>query len=346
MAGENRTAADPVALPGEVPALFARLAEEPWRFDFFQALRRIECLRGDLPRWGESRHAGEDPVRFAQEPSLAFAPSTLASFEPGDGERRARLQVRFFGLFGPQGPLPLHLTEYARDRLRNSGDPTFTRFADLFHHRLLSLYYRAWASARPAVQYDRPESDRFAVYVGSLFGMGLASLRRRDSVLDRARLHFAGSFAAPARNAEGLQGILSGFFEMRVRIEPFIGHWIPLPEGSQGRVGASALGVNTFAGNRVWDCQHKFRIVFGPLSLADFSRLLPGGESLERLAALVCAYVGDELIWDLNLVVKREEVPSIKLGEQGRLGWTTWLLSRPVDQDVRDLVLNPVAGAA
>src|SRR6478609_2460492 len=72
-----------------------------------------------------------------------------------------RLYVTFGGMFGPQGPLPLHLTEYARDRIINSADPTFARFLDIFHHRMLSLVYRAWADAQPTVQFDRPESDRF-----------------------------------------------------------------------------------------------------------------------------------------------------------------------------------------
>jgi len=343
MAGEKRAAADPVTW-------LESLREEPWRFDFFQALRRLECLYADRPRWGESLHAQEDPVRLAQEPSLAFAPSTLASFEPEAGGRPSRLTVRFFGLFGPQGPLPLHLTEYARDRLRNAGDPTFCRFADLFHHRLLALLYRAWASGRPAVQHDRPDSDRYASYVGSVFGMGMPSRRRRDPLLDRALLHYAGHMAATTRHAEGLSAILSDFFQMRVEIESFVGHWIDLPDAAQCRLGAppetASLGRTTTAGRRVWDCQHKFRIVFGPVGYADYCRLLPGGESLGRLVALVHSYVGEELIWDTKVVLEKAEVPFLRLGAQGRLGWTTWLLSRPAERDARDLVLDPVARAA
>jgi type VI secretion system protein ImpH len=100
-----------------------------------------------------------------------------------------------------------------------------------------------------------------------------------------------------------------------------------------------ALGLTAVIGERVWDCQHKFRIIMGPLSLVDYERLLPGGDSLERLAAIVRNYIGDELQWDLNLVLKKAEVPPLQLGVQGRLGWTTWLMERHLDKDADDLKL-------
>ena len=103
---------------------------------------------------------------------MAFAPRTVSSLVPGGDGVPPRMEVFFFGLFGPHGPLPLHLTEYARNRLRQAGDPTFARFADIFHHRLLSLFYRAWANAQPTVNLDRPESDRFADYVGGAHRTG------------------------------------------------------------------------------------------------------------------------------------------------------------------------------
>ena len=176
-------------------------------------------------------------MRLAQEPSVVFAPATLAALEPEqDGpaqdHRAARLLVHFFGLFGPDGALPLHLTEYARDRRRNHRDPTFQRFADIFHHRALSLFYRAWANARPTVSLDRPEQDRFALYVGALIGLGMDSLRDRDAMPDLAKLHFAGHLAGQTRHAEGLGSILSSFFRTPVRIEGFIGAWLGLPAGA------------------------------------------------------------------------------------------------------------------
>jgi len=328
-------------------ALSARLAAEPWAFSFYQAMRRLEAAWPDRPRFGHSNHPAQDPVRLAQEASVIFAPATLAGWQAGENDRAARLLVHFFGLFGPDGPLPLHLTEYARDRLRNNRDPTFQRFADIFHHRALSLFYRAWANARPTVSFDRPEEDRFALYAGALIGLGMDSLRNRDAMPDLTKLHFAGHLACQTRHAEGLASILTAFFTMPVRIESFIGAWLTLPASDRTRLGAGAdtsgLGSTALLGGRVWTRQHKFRIVFGPLSLTEYLRLLPGGLSFRRLIPIVRNYAGDTLIWDVNLILRREEVPPIELGRTGRLGWTTWLMPRGKDVDAADLFLDASA---
>ncbi len=341
MAGEDRDQARAVTVLGA-------LQREPYRFDFFHAVRCLENIYREKPRVGQGPKPADDPIRLGQEPSLAFAPSTLASFKPAQDGRPPRLSVFFLGVFGPNGPLPLHLTEYARDRMRHSSDPTFARFLDLFHHRMLSLFYRAWASAQPTVQFDRPETDRFALYVGSLFGVGLPSLRERDDFPDLAKLHHAGHLVCQTRNADGLKAIVEDFFRRRVGIEEFVGQWMELPEGCLSRLGASteesALGRTITVGSRTWECQNKFRIRFGPLSLADYEDLLPGGASLRRLIALVRNYAGDALDWDLRLVLKKEDVPALRLGGDGRLGWTTWLAGRPPAEDPSDLTLNPMAG--
>jgi len=339
MANPDRTSADPVAL-------FEALRRKPYAFHFFQALRRLECLCPDRPRLGKSVRLADDPVRLTQEPSLAFAPATLAAFDPGTEDRPPRLSEYFLGLFGPQGPLPLHLTEYARDRSRNHGDRTFAGFADLFHHRILCLFYRAWADAQPTVSFDRPETDRFNVYVGAPFGLGMPSLWNRDAAPDLAKLHYAGRLVGQTRNPEGLQAILADFFNLPVTIENFVGHWLPLSETSRCRLGTSPttglLGVTAVIGERVWDCQYKFRIVIGPMPLREFQRFLPGSDSLRRLVAWVRNYVGDELLWDVNLILKREEVPPLKLGEETQLGWTTWLTSQPLGRDADDLKLDAI----
>ncbi|MCP4041635.1 MAG: type VI secretion system baseplate subunit TssG [Gammaproteobacteria bacterium] len=330
--------------PDRLLELLTALQEKPYRFGFFQALRRLECAYPDKPRFGESQRPNADPIRLGQEPSVTFAPSTLASLTPGE---KPRLEVLFFGLFGPNGPLPLHLTEYARDRMRNSDDKTFAHFADMFHHRLLSLFYRAWANTQPAVNFDRPEQDRFAIYLGSLFGLGLPALRHRDAMPDQNKLHFAGRLVCQNRNAESLLAILGDFFKMPVSLQEFVGQWIPLPEDCRCRLGASAnsstLGENATIGANVWDRRHKFRIIFGPVDLPDYRRLLPGGESLKRLVALLRNYIGDELNWDMNLILESDKVPPLQLGAQAQLGWTTWLTpSRPFEKDAADLTLSPI----
>jgi type VI secretion system protein ImpH len=277
---------------------------------------------------------------------MAFAPATLSAFDPGDGSRPPRLSEYFLGLFGPHGPLPVHLTEYARDRSRQHGDRTFARFADLFHHRILSLFYRAWADTQPTISFDRPETDRFNVYLGAQFGLGMPSLWNRDAAPDLAKFHYAGRLVCQTRNPEGLEAILADFFKLPMRVDPFVGHWLPLDEAGRCRLGETPatglLGMTAVIGERVWDCQHRFRIVMGPMNLEEFQRFLPGSDSLRRLVAWVRNYVGDELLWDVNLILKKEEVPPLQLGEGTRLGWTTWLSSQPLARDADDLKLDAV----
>ena len=335
------------ALPPRPGDITVQLAAAPHAFDFNRAMRELEAFYRDRPRFGHSVRPAQDAVRLGQEASVDFAPAMLAAWQPGAEGRADRLLVHCFGLFGPDGPLPLHLTEYARDRLRNERDPTFARFADLFHHRALSLMYRAWANVRPAISYDRPDSDRFAAYVGALAGLGTAALQNRDAMPDLVKLHFAGLLANQTRHAEGLAAILSSFFTTPVRVECFVGAWLALPEPDHTRLGEGGdparLGGGALLGRRVWSRQHKFRLVFGPLTLPEYERLLPGGSSFHRLVPVVRNYAGDVLAWDVQFVLRRREVPDTRLGGYGRLGWTTWLKPRRTLRDAADLVLDASA---
>lgn len=337
MAHEDRPAARDVDLLEELEA-------EPYAFDFFQAIRRLDCFFRSGPRTGEAKRPSDEQIRIAQEPYVTFAPSTLSAVNRRNG-RPIRLVQRFLGMFGPNGPLPLHLTEHARERIRNYGDATFARFMDVFHHRIISQFYRAWARARPTVSYDRPESDRFGVYVASLVGLGTPALRNRDSVPDNAKLHYAGLISCQAKHVEGLEAILRDFLQVPVRIEEFVGQWVRLDDEFRFQLGANAgsstLGVSSIVGSHVWDCQLKFRVVVGPISLDEYERFLPGGISLDRLSALVKNYIGEELEWDLRLVLKKEDTPPLGLGTHGRLGWTDWIISEQPDKDPADLELEP-----
>lgn len=317
------------------------------RFDFNAALRLLECAYPQKPRIGESLKPQDDPLRFGQSPSLAFAPGVVDRLELGHEGRPGRLLLNSFGLLGPNGPLPTHISEYVRDRLRNASDPTLARFLDVFHHRLISLFYRAWASAQPTVSMDRPESDRFADYLASLIGMGMPALRNRDAVADVSRLHYAGHLSGHNRNAAGLASVLTDYMQMPVAVEQFAGHWMILPEDGKlylrGRFGGQALGQGTVLGRRIWNRQHKFRLRIGPLNFAQFQRLLPGGCSVQRLTDLVRHYVGDALAWDVNIVLQKEQVPALRLGKRARLGRTTWLGKKPHRQDVDQLILTPLS---
>ncbi|WP_118136839.1 type VI secretion system baseplate subunit TssG [Oceanicella sp. SM1341] len=316
------------------------LGEAPQAHHIYQALRLIEAAHADRPRLGRSRHPAEDPVRLGQEAELAFPPATIAGFRPGEAGAPHRLSQRFFGLFGPNGALPLHLTEHARDRLRNHHDPTFTAFADVFHHRMLSLLYRAWASGQPAPSFDRAGDDPFGEKVAAIAGLAGPGFTDRDAMPDLAKRHFAGLLAAAPRSEAGLAAILRQFFGAGVEIESFVGDWLQLEPHDRGRLGAATLGRDATLGARVWSREAKFRIRIGPVSLPEYLRLLPGGESFKRLAAIIRNYVGDTLDWEVNLVLRQQEVPPCVLGRDTRLGHTSWLGARPA-RDADELRLGP-----
>ena len=329
----------------DILTLFQALEAAPYRWDFFQALRRVECQYPGLPRIGQALRPADEPLRLAQEPALTFAPATLSSFGIPPGATVPRLRVRFFGLLGPNGPLPLHLTELARERVHHADDATLASFLDIFHHRFLSLFYRAWAQAQPTVSLDRPREDRFATYTGALCGIGDATLRERDAVPDFARLYYSGLLARHVRNADGLVALLGGYFRIGVTLEPYLGHWMTLPRGERTRLGGRAarghgVGTGAVLGGCVWDRQHKFRLALGPLDLVQYESFLPGGAAQPTLLAWVRHYLGDELAWDARLVLRREQVPPTRPGRCGRLGWTTWLGTQPHRADAGDLLLD------
>lgn len=339
MADENRKT--PFDLEGA-------LEKEPYKYGFFYVIRLIECLHRDKPRLGRSLRPAQDPIRLGQDVSLEFETATLSSFIRRKGGLPPRLNGRFFGLFGPNGSLPLHLTEYVRERIHYHRDHTLKQFADLFHHRMLCLFYRAWADTEPVISFDRPESDRFTGYVGSLAGIGTVAFRERDAMPDLAKIFYTGFLSSQAKHSEGLRAMLSDYFRLPVAIEEFVGEWLAIQDSDLTRLGETPrtgeLGMSAILGSSVWSCQHKFRIRLGPLALSEYSNLLPGGERIDQLIAIVRNYTGDELSWDINLILKKDEVPVTQLGAYSVLGWTSWLGKRNSHVDAADLMLNPFWG--
>jgi type VI secretion system protein ImpH len=197
---------------------------------------------------------------------------------------------------------------------------------------MLTLFYRGWAQAQPAVSFDRPAQDRFGTYLGAWRDRH-AGLPGRDAMPDLAKRHFAGHLSCQTRHPDGLRSMLAEFLRLPVRIEEFIGHWLVLPPivgCASARRPARGLWETTTLGGRVWDHQSKFRVRSVRSAWPITFGLLPGGETLQRIKALVRNYVGDQLDWDLNPVLAAAEVPPLRLGSGGRLGWTTWLASGPL----------------
>jgi len=326
-------------------ALFEAVHAAPHEHDFFALLRRVESLQAG-PRFGRALRPSQEALRLGQKPELEFAVAPLGGLDQR-GPGAPRLDVRFFGLFGPQGPLPLHLTEHVRERSRHHNDPGTERFFDLFHHRLLSLFYRSWAQGQPTVQHDRPADDRYAAWLAASFGAdGLSP--PGDALPPTARLHQAGLLGSRSRHPEGLAKILSRHFGVPVRVQEHVAHRLSIDPAERSRLGlarnrperaaaaAARLGHDATLGQRVWDRQCRFRIVLGPLTLAQYRAFQPGSDAFEALRAWVRQVVGLDLHWDLELRLARAQVPEPRLAHRLQLGRTAWLGRRARDRDAGD----------
>lgn len=307
------------------PELIERLQAEPWRFGFLSLLRRIGA-NAALEPIGTARRPQAEPFRLGQQPSLAFAPREVASAQEAAG----RLKVRLFGLgmLGPNGPLPIHFTEMAKDREDSRRDTTTIDFFDIFHHRFLTLFYRTWAAGQATAGLDRKEDERFSFYIASLTGQDTVEIGRRP-LPAHARLAASAHLVRESRNPDGLRATIEHYFGVPVAIEENVFHWIeidPADCGRMGRPGAAAtMGRGAILGRVAPDRQHRFRIVIGPVDFDAYLRFTPQGEDLPRLVEWVRAFVGYELEWELELRIKPDSAPPAVMGGKQRMGWSGWL---------------------
>lgn len=308
-------------------------------YHLFAALRLFEAQT--QKRLGNSKIPNEDPILLGQTPHTNFAPTSIAQLrQENDGNHW--LDIYSFGLWGPNGALPTHLAEQIQYKLpRKQRAPTID-FFNLFQHRLISLFYRAWANKEPTAQYDLPSDDRYRLYLGALAGYGIDALWNRDALPDQAKFRFAAWFGGKARHKEGLQKVILQLFNLPSAIEEFCGEWLTIPPSSRTQLrerhDAKQLGVNTILGRYSWQSQYKFNVLLGPMTLTTYQDYLPGKPQLTQVNDTIKNYVGTEMQWNIVLLLKKSEMPSTKIGQYGQLGWTTWLTpSSPLND-------KPVAG--
>jgi len=337
--------------------LKSQLQGEPGRFDFFQAVRLYllwaRAQAGDTrPGLGDDTLPSAEPVRMAANASLAFPAASIDRIEVAD-DAPPTLAVNFMGLTGPVGTLPPHYTDTVIRAGRAKQD-SLADFFDLFNHRLVSLFWRSWAKYRLPVAYElAPQLDGDPMTRGltALVGLGWDASREAHDVPDEAFIHYAGHMAHWPRSAAALEALLSDYFGTEVRVEQFRGRWMAIEPADRSRLPARgadpraaycALGVNATIGERVFDVQGSFRLHLGPMGYDAFRRFMPDGSELKALEQLARLYVGPGFLFDVNVVLRRGEVPALELASETaappRLGWNTWLKSKPFKQDAADAI--------
>lgn len=322
-------------------------------FDFFELLRRLEKKSGTF---GHSGRPDREPARLGQHVRLGFAVQDVAEFHDATEHGPARVTVSNFGLLGPEGPMPLHLTRWVLDRLsqrwfagadaRQTSDTTFIDFVNILQHRMIALFYRAWADANPAVQIERTEGGRVRAMLQAMGGIGLPGTRNTGNpVLDLVKLGQAGALANQVDGPERLTQFLAQAFRVPVQLKEFIGAWMPIPAALQSRLGHvhAALGKGATIGPRSFSRQHRIELRIGPLGFDDYKAFLKGGQRLEIFKRAVRDLLGEQFDVDLRVVLAANEMPPARIGDSqlARTGW----LAPPEDRgDAEDMLMRTIVG--
>lgn len=306
------------------------LFEEFYGFSFFAAVRLLEFLFPDKKPLGQTLTPAEEAVRFSVRPGLAFPPSDISNLRHGDERRPVDMEVAFMGLIGPSGVLPHWYNELAIERVREK-DLGLTAFLDMFHHRLISLFYLAWKKYRFVATYVPGAGDRFSKYLLGLAGMGTSGLPDRAGVPEESLIFYSGLLSRAVPSAVAIEVIVEYFSGSKAEVEQFVDRIISLSPEDQTRLGSAngQLGINAVCGDHAWENQTKFRINLGPVGYDHFSRFMPTGDLLRPIFSIVRYMVGIEYEFEIRVFLKREEVPPCVLGLEGptapRLGWSTWI---------------------
>lgn len=344
--------------------LSRRLSEESWQFEFFQAVRLISGFRqqeserrstvASAPVGTDTAGEKED-VKFRSHPSFGFPASELCANTDDSSMIPEELTVAFMGLIGPSGVLPDHYTRRILDELRD-GKHTLHDFLDLFHHRLVSLFYRAWKKYRAEVTWESAGSgeveDTFSNNLYALGGLADKKSRDRLSFDDSTIAFYSGHFSSGSRSMTGLEDLLSDYFNLPVKVEQYCARWLYLNDSDTTRLPTQnsagrfcVLGSDFVLGNRIRDVQSKFRISLGPLDYEQFERFLPIGDECRKLSDLVLLYVGSDQDFDIRPVLNATDIPVMRLnsqsGQASYLGWNTWLQSREFKENARNAVFSP-----
>ncbi len=347
-----------VPIASDAGPLLDRMLHAGWKFDFFQAVWLLERLCAGATPVGLRGPVTSEAIQFRPHVALGFPPTDVrriaARPAEGDQEHRFRLDVTFMGLYGVSTPLPLH---YAVDVLRSvdpyaitaeaSGDtglaqrePAAARasdtnptrdFLDLLHHRLISLFYRAWTKYRYDRAFGLPGRDSVTEYLLWLIGHSRAADEDVIGVCPLRLLRYAGVLTQHPRSAVTLEGVLTDYWDgLPVEVEQFRGRWVPLHDADRNVIGLGncTLGVDLTVGDQVYDLSGAFTVTVGPVDWQTYLSFVPDGQRYARTQSLVELYRSDPLSFDIQVRLRAGQVPELGLTSDdaaGRLGFTSWL---------------------
>jgi type VI secretion system protein ImpH len=316
------------------------LEDEPFRVEFFQAVRMLQRMEKGRKEVGHFSQPQDEAIRFASLPSLAFPPSQIYDIERMSSGQ-LKMTVQFMGLCAALSALPSIYTEMVLVRIREK-DRAMADFFDIFDHRLLSFFYRAWEKHHFFVGLEAGHDDKLSLRLLDFLGLGTDGLRGRSGIPDRTCIYYAGLLGRHIRTADSLRQILEDYFDVPVVINQFAGTWRTLPQENRTYLAGSGdvseqLGFGVVAGEEVWDHHGRIRISLGPMGFEQYKEFLPGESGYRELAGWVQFYSDGAYETEVQLILNREDVPACELGGRGeespRLGLVSWLKTRPRTAD-------------
>jgi len=324
------------------------LFDEPYRFEFFQAVRMLEKIFPEHSAVGREASTIQEVVRFRSRVALDFPASEIHELQETTDEKtdeqRLEMFINFMGMIGVSGVMPAHYTELAMERRRYQ-DTAMWSFMDIFTHRAVSLFFRAWEKYRFPVGYERGKDD-FTAFLFDFAGLGTSGLRGRMAMADESLLPYSGLIAQKPHSAIALSNILSDYFRIQAKIEQFFGQWLELDTESITTLGKanSSLGSSAIIGTRIWEQQSKFRVRLGAMSFKEFQDFLPTGAAHKSLRSIIRFMVGLEFDFDVQLVLAAKQVPSTILTTRAQrrpmLGWTSFLKTKPFQTDDEQVIMQ------
>jgi type VI secretion system protein ImpH len=322
--------------------LLQLMKDEPYSFRFFQLVRLMERLYPERKPVGIFASPSDELVRFSAQPSLTFPASEIQSYTSRD-EAPQQVEVNFMGLNVVNGPLPRTYTAALLERKR-AKDRATLEFFDIFNHRIVSLFYRAWKKYRFFIAYEAQgqNDDEITQRLYDIVGLGTPDLRNRMAIPDEAAIYYAGIVGNQVRSAEGLKQVLEHYFCVPVEIRQFTGGWERLPIAQQTFLKESMsfserLGIGTVVGDEVLNPQGAMTVRLGPMPLEQYRQFLPGSRGQKELEAWLAFYSRRQFDFIVQLVLSRAEVPhTVLMGEReksSRLGYESWLKAKPFHRD-------------
>ncbi len=319
------------------------ILEKPSQFQFHAAVKLLESMKLDSVSLGQGIEPRQEALEIKTHTTLEMSPKDLQGISFRGPQENPKMTINFFGLSTIQGPLPQSYRNLLLDRIQE-GDMSMRDFLDIFNHRFASLLHRIRKKHWIGIATDTPQNTLIGKTIASFAGINGPFFEQRMKISDQSLLYYAGLLWQRPKSAMGLRNIIRDFFKTPAKIHQFQGKWENIDKdqttiiGNTGRF--NILGQDAIVGKKLWEQQSVFVVVLGPMSLKKFASFLKPGVNYKAIRDLIHFYTRENQEFRLNLVLDKDQIPPLNLGNGAALGWTSWLKTQPFPKDDYQVIIN------